>query len=274
MSLITSPQAVNFGGSPSFRRFSYTLFLNKRTSCIFQQKKNYGNYNKRKTNVRLVSSCLMDDSFSYSSSSSNSPGEMIEMFYKCINEKNLKKMNTYISEDCLIEDSLFIEKFKGKKAAMSFIEKLTESMGPDMKFRIRTVYERRPSMAGAIWHLEWRNMEIPLTKGCTFIDIRDEERKTIQMVQIITESQLKAGHLFLAIMKLVTLLLAKHPAILEWLTKVSQQRWVKRISKICIFLFKHLLDNFLKSYLTFIHLGTQLYSHVLNFLCYVIECFK
>ncbi|KAA0042732.1 uncharacterized protein E6C27_scaffold44G002310 [Cucumis melo var. makuwa] len=78
---------------------------------------------------------------------------MIEIFYKCINEKNLKEMSTCISEDCLIEDSLFIEKFKGKKAAMSFIEKLTESMGPDVKFRIRTVYERRPSMAGAIWHL-------------------------------------------------------------------------------------------------------------------------
>ncbi|KAA0042733.1 putative Nuclear transport factor 2 family protein [Cucumis melo var. makuwa] len=156
---------------------------------------------------------------------------MIEIFYKCINEKNLKEMSTYISEDCLIEDTLFSEKFKGKKAAMSFIEKLTESMGPDMKFRIREVYERPPFMARAIWHLEWRNMEIPLAYGCTFIDIKDEERKTIQMVQIITELKLKAGHLLLAIMKLMTLLLAKHPTILEWLTKVSPQRWVKKISR-------------------------------------------
>ena len=105
-----------------FSYFSYTLFLNNRTSCIFQQKKNYGNYNKRKTNVRLVSSCLMDDSFSCSGSSSNSPGEMIEIFYKCINEKNLKEMSTYISEDCLIEDTLFSEKFKGKKVKMSYIK--------------------------------------------------------------------------------------------------------------------------------------------------------
>ncbi|KAE8647850.1 uncharacterized protein LOC101214565 [Cucumis sativus] len=273
MSLITSPQAVNFGGSQSFRRFSSYTFLNKRTSCIFQQKKNYGNYNKRKTNNTLVLSCLMDDSFSCPGSSSNSPGEMIERFYKCINEKNLKEMSTYISEDCLIEDSLFIEKFKGKKAAMSFIEKLTESMGPDVKFRIRKVYERHPSMAGAIWHLEWRNMEIPLTKGCTFIDIRDEERKTIQKIQIINEPQFKAGHLILDIMKLVTLLLAKNSAILEWLIKASQQRWVKWMSKICVTLFNLLLDSFSKSYLTFIHFGAQLYSCVLKFLYYIVDFF-
>ncbi|XP_038906943.1 uncharacterized protein LOC120092809 [Benincasa hispida] len=284
MSLIISPpppQAVNLGGSQSLRRFSCT-FLTKRSSCILQQKKNYGNCKKKKTNNRLstdvklhfVSSCLKDDSFSRLDSRSNSPSEMIERFYKCINEKNLKELSSYISEDCHIEDSLFVEPFIGKKAALRFFEELTHSMGPDVKFRIHNIYERRVSSVGAIWHLEWKNMEIPFTKGCTFIDIRNEERKTIQKAQIIIEPQIKAGHLILAIMKLVTLLLAKYPAIPEWLIKVSQQRWVKWMSKICIILFKLLLDSFLKSYLTFIHFGAELYSNVLKFLHYVIKSFK
>ncbi|CAK9310930.1 unnamed protein product [Citrullus colocynthis] len=283
MALITSPppQVVNLGSSQPLTRLSCT-FLTKRTSCILQQEKNYGNSKKRKANDRLstdvklhfVSSCLKNDSFSCLGSSANSPSEMIERFYKCINEKNLKELSSYISEGCLIEDSLFIEPIIGKKAALSFFEELTHSMGPDVKFRIHNIYERGVSGAGAIWHLEWKNMKIPFTKGCTFIDIRNEERKTIQKAQIIIEPQVKAGHLILAIMKLVTLLLAKYPAIPEWLIKVSQQRWVKWMSKICIILFKLLLDSFLKSYLTFIHLGAQAYTNVLKFLHYLIESFK
>lgn len=39
------------------------------------------------------------------------------------------------------------------QAALQFFEELTQSMGPDVKFKIRNIYERGASGAGAIWHL-------------------------------------------------------------------------------------------------------------------------
>ena len=39
------------------------------------------------------------------------------------------------------------------QAALKFFEELTQSMGRDVKFRFRNVYESGTSRAGATWHL-------------------------------------------------------------------------------------------------------------------------
>lgn len=126
------PRAVSLG-SQSLKKIAYTnTSLPKRTSCIFQQKKTrelrYGNCKTRKTNNRssnhvehnFVSSCLRDESVSPSDSYSNSPTEMIEKFYSCINDKNSKELSNCISEGCIIEDSLFNEPFIGKKVKTNY----------------------------------------------------------------------------------------------------------------------------------------------------------
>ncbi|TXG50554.1 hypothetical protein EZV62_023078 [Acer yangbiense] len=48
-------------------------------------------------------------------SSPFSASDMIRQFYACINEKNLKKLDNYISNDCYIEDCSFPNPFQGKK---------------------------------------------------------------------------------------------------------------------------------------------------------------
>lgn len=111
----------NVGGSQSLKRVSYTSLTN-RISYIttkdlwqLQQEKNKQINNDVKLKLHLKSSCLKDDSLSHLDSNSNSPTEMLESFYKCINEQNLKELNNYISEACLIDDSLFDEPFIWKK---------------------------------------------------------------------------------------------------------------------------------------------------------------
>ncbi|XP_022156730.1 uncharacterized protein LOC111023569 isoform X2 [Momordica charantia] len=231
MALIRSPPPISLG-SQSFRNLPYTA-LPKISSCVFQQKKTtvlkYGDW-MRKTNkrsstdvkLRFVPSCLPDDSDSCLDSNSNPSSEMIENFYRCINEKNLEELGSYISEDCVIEDSLFIEPFQGRKEALEFFEELTQSMGRYVKFRILNVYESGTSGAGAIWRLAWKDIEIPFSKGCTFINIRNEKRRAIQKAQIIVEPQVKAGHFILALLKLVTSLLDTFPAIPEFYCRAAK----------------------------------------------------
>ncbi|KAG6579526.1 hypothetical protein SDJN03_23974, partial [Cucurbita argyrosperma subsp. sororia] len=155
MTLITSPppQALTLGSQP-FRTFAYTS-IPKRPSYLFQQKKLRKTSYTLATDVktRFVSSCLKDGSVCSLDSCSNSPSEMVKKLYECINEKKLKELSSYMSEDCLIEDSLFDEAFIGKEAALKFFKELTQSMGPDVKFRFRNVYESGASRAGVTWHL-------------------------------------------------------------------------------------------------------------------------
>ncbi|XP_023550969.1 uncharacterized protein LOC111808949 [Cucurbita pepo subsp. pepo] len=275
MALITSPppQALTLGSQP-FRTFAYTS-IPKRPSYLFQQKKLRKTSYTLATNVkpRFVLSCLKDGSGCSLDSCSKSPSEMVRKLYECINEKKLKELSSYMSEDCLIEDSLFDEPFIGKEAALKFFEELTQSMGRDVKFRFRNVYESGTSRAGATWHLVWKNTKIPFTKGCTFIDINNEQR-TIQKAQIIIEPQVKAGHLILGMMKLVTSLLAQYPAIHKWVMKLSHQRWVRWLAKICVVLYKFFLHSLLRSYLTFIHCGSLMFVFTLKLLRWVIGFFN
>ena len=117
MALITSPppQALTLGSQP-FRTFAYTS-IPKRPSYLFQQKKLRKTSYTLATNVkpRFVLSCLKDGSGCSLDSCSKSPSEMVRKLYECINEKKLKELSSYMSEDCLIEDSLFDEPFIGKE---------------------------------------------------------------------------------------------------------------------------------------------------------------
>lgn len=43
------------------------------------------------------------------------PSDTIHQFYKCMNEKNVKQLGNYISNDCFFEDYSFPKPFIGKK---------------------------------------------------------------------------------------------------------------------------------------------------------------
>lgn len=48
------------------------------------------------------------------------PANTIRHFYKCMNEKNVKQLENYISNDCFFEDYSFPKPFKGKKVIIFF----------------------------------------------------------------------------------------------------------------------------------------------------------
>jgi len=58
-----------------------------------------------------------------------SPSHMIKQFYTCINEKKLKELDGYISDDCFFEDCSFLQPMQGKKvpsySSLDFVLYLT-----------------------------------------------------------------------------------------------------------------------------------------------------
>ncbi|KAH7550236.1 hypothetical protein JRO89_XS13G0158600 [Xanthoceras sorbifolium] len=109
-------------------------------------------------------------------SSPFSASATIRQFYACINEKNLKQLDNYISDECYIEDCSFPNPFQGKKAVMQFFKRLTRSMGQNVKFSIEQVCEGDEFTAGVNWHLEWKQTRVPFTRGCSFYECSIEEK--------------------------------------------------------------------------------------------------
>jgi hypothetical protein len=78
----------------------------------------------RKAESRLFSDrspviVMSANSHSIFKSNSSSPSDTINQFYTSINEKNLKQLSEFISEDCYIEDCSFPQPFHGKKVSSS-----------------------------------------------------------------------------------------------------------------------------------------------------------
>ncbi|MFQ6655582.1 hypothetical protein Gotur_026079 [Gossypium turneri] len=129
-----------------------------------------------------------------------SAADTIKDFYMCINEKNLKGLEGYISEDCYIEDCSFYNPFNGKREVFHFFYLLMGSMGQNVKFIIEHICEGDSFTAGVNWHLEWKQTQIPFTRGCSFYECSEEgEILVIKKARIIIESPLKPGGVVLVI---------------------------------------------------------------------------
>ncbi|KAL4348005.1 hypothetical protein GQ457_17G022210 [Hibiscus cannabinus] len=149
-----------------------------------------------------------------------STADMIKLFYECINEKNLKKLGGFISGDCYIEDCSFFNPFNGKKEVMHFFDLLTGSMGQNVKFIIEHVCEGDGLTVGVIWHLEWKQTQVPFTRGCSFYECSEEgEILVIKKARVIIESPLKPGGVVLVLLKNVTMMFDEFPRAAEWLLK-------------------------------------------------------
>ncbi|KAK9079624.1 hypothetical protein SSX86_001297 [Deinandra increscens subsp. villosa] len=130
------------------------------------------------------------------------PSDTIKQFYKCMNEKNVKRLENYISDDCLFEDYSFPKPFTGKKEVVCFLEQLTAGMGENVEFHVSHIFEGEIGdddlIAGVNWHLEWKNKQVPFTRGCSLYRLsRGGERLTIRNAQVFVESPIKPGDLFL-----------------------------------------------------------------------------
>ncbi|KAG5539625.1 hypothetical protein RHGRI_019983 [Rhododendron griersonianum] len=146
-----------------------------------------------------------------------SPFETIKQFYACINKKDLNQLGEFISDDCFFDDCSFYRPFQGKKEVMEFFGQLLASMGPNIEFKIRLVSGGNDYTTGVIWHLEWNEKKIPLTKGSSFYECSTEGTKLlIKRAQVITESPMKPGRSALVLLKFLTSLFDAFPKATEW----------------------------------------------------------
>ncbi|KAM2075254.1 hypothetical protein ACFX1T_038159 [Malus domestica] len=209
------------------------------------------------------------DIFPGSPSPSPSPSDTIKQFYRCMNEKNLKQLRDHISEDCYIEECSFHTPLHGKKEVMSFFEQLTAGMGQNVKFILRHVCEGDELTAAANWHMEWKNKQIPFTRGCSFFECSKEGDKIIiKKAQIVIESPIKPGTLVLSMLKTVTSLFDGFPKLAEWFLKSPHivLRWLWKIYAL-------LIAPLLESYLRLWNLAARILGHACYILLYIAKFF-
>ncbi|KAI3987826.1 hypothetical protein MKX01_020940 [Papaver californicum] len=144
------------------------------------------------------------------------PSDTILQFYKCINTGGWRNLADFMAQDCIFEDYTFSVPFKGEKEIMQFFAQLTEAMGKNVNFVTEHICRGDDSTIATLWHLEWNNMQIPFTRGCSFFEcIKQEDRFLIKHARIINESPLKPGAMALTLLKLVTSLFDEFPQATE-----------------------------------------------------------
>ncbi|GLT67885.1 hypothetical protein SLA2020_401610 [Shorea laevis] len=196
----------------------------------------------------------------------SSPSETIKHFYTCINEKNLKQLEGYISEDCFFEECSFLDPFNGKKEVMYFFDQLTRNMGPNVKFSVENVCEGENFTAGVNWHLEWKETEVPFTRGCSFYECsKAGDRLLIKKARVVIESPIKPGGIVLVLLKNVTMVFDEFPKAAVWFLK-SPQVILQFLLKIYAVLLAPIFNPILAGYLKVWELTALLFAFALKIL--------
>ncbi|KAK6251343.1 hypothetical protein SCA6_005348 [Theobroma cacao] len=231
--------------------------------AIKRQEKN------KKTNNRGVSSIMSSYNDSDLIFGPPSASDTIKHFYMCINEKNLKKLGDYISEDCYIEDCSFFNPFNGKKEVMHFFNLLTRGMGQNVKFVIEHICEGDGFTAGVNWHLEWKQRQVPFTRGCSFYECSEEgEKLVIKKAMIVIESPVKPGGMVLVLLKNVTTIFDEFPRAAEWFLK-RPHVILQSVLKIYAIFFAPFVNPLVASYVKVWEFMARLLACAIKILLYI-----
>ncbi|KAG5228326.1 Nuclear transport factor family protein [Salix suchowensis] len=193
-----------------------------------------------------------------------------QAFYTCINEKNLKELDGYISDDCIFEDCSFLQPMQGKKylliLRLHFFEQLTAGMGQNVKIILEHMYLFRSSLNKFMRILcaEWKTIQIPFTKGSSFYECyQKEDRLAIKKALVVTESPIKPGGIVLTLLRNVTAIFDDFPKAAEWLLTSPHV-----ITRFCLKIYSRLLAPFvnplLAGYIRAWNLIARLFAFALN----------
>ncbi|KAJ6695403.1 NUCLEAR TRANSPORT FACTOR 2 (NTF2) FAMILY PROTEIN [Salix koriyanagi] len=249
-----------FGSTPSkgsCQLMPSNVKMEREAACL---RKQVNNKSLNKRWVSMVVSAAGDFDFKLGSSPSN----MIKQFYACINDKKLKELDGYVSEDCHFEDCSFLQPMQGKKEVMHFFRQLTAGMGQNVKFVIEHVCVDDEMTAGVNWHLEWKTIQIPFTRGCSFYECsHKDDRLIIKKALVVIESPIKPGGIVLTLLKNVTAIFDDFPKAAEWLLKSPHV-----IMQVCSKIYSRLLAPFvnplLAGYIRAWNLAARLFAFALN----------
>ncbi|XP_015964312.3 uncharacterized protein LOC107488133 [Arachis duranensis] len=211
----------------------------------------------------------------------SSPAEKVDEFYICINEKKLKQLGECVSRDACFYDFAFTKPFKGKKEVMQFLEQLSCSMGKNVKFKVRQICQGQHDddddddgfTAAANWHLEWKEEQIPFTRGCSFFKLsRQGENIVIRRAEIVIESPIKPGGIVLTLLKTLTSLFDDFPQLAEWFLRSPHAilRWIMKIYNIFV---APLVTPLLDGYIRLWSITVRLFSYAFNILIFISKYF-
>ncbi|KAF9685855.1 hypothetical protein SADUNF_Sadunf03G0097900 [Salix dunnii] len=240
---------LTFGSTP-FKGSCQLMQSNlkmEREAAYLRKQVNNKSFNKRW--VSMAVSAADDFDFKLGSSPSN----MIKQFYACINDKKLKELDGYISEDCHFEDCSFPQPMQGKKEVRNFFRQLTDSMGQNVKFVIEHNGKRSryPSPGDAA------SMNV-LTKT------------TGLKALVVIESPIKPGGIVLTLLKNVTAIFDDFPKAAEWLLK-SPHVIMQFCSKIYSRLLAPFVNPLLGGYIRAWNLVARLFAFALNIVLHFLK---
>ncbi|XP_074304026.1 uncharacterized protein LOC141638513 [Silene latifolia] len=191
-----------------------------------------------------------------------SASDVIRKLYTCINEKNLVELDDIIARDCTLEDLNFPHSFQGKKKVVSFIGQLVESMGENVQFQLGTICEGGELMASLDWHLEWKEDQIPFSRGSSIFQCSiEDDRLVIRKAQIIWETPFKTGELGLGLLKILASLFDDFPKAAKWFLKSPQT-----IFKVVFTIYNMLLAPIMNPILAFYVILWKLVVRLLGYL--------
>lgn len=113
-------------------------------------------------------------------------------YYTNYNNKNIPAVLELMAENCVYEDLIYQEPFRGRTEIAAYFDKIERLVPKDIKFVVEDITEGDPRKVGVRWHVELEGVaQFPFSRGVSFYEIDDEGR--IIFARDIVEPTFKPG---------------------------------------------------------------------------------
>lgn len=113
-------------------------------------------------------------------------------YYDSYNRKDIAGVLDLIAEDCVYEDLIYQEPFRGREAIAAYFDKIERLVPSDIKFVVEDITDGDPRRVGVRWHVELEGVaQFPFSRGVSFYETDAEGR--IVFARDIVEPTLKPG---------------------------------------------------------------------------------
>lgn len=115
-------------------------------------------------------------------------------YYTNYNNKNIPAVLELMAEDCVYEDLIYQEPFRGRTEIAAYFDKIERLVPKDIKFVVEDITEGDPRKVGVRWHVELEGVAqfpFPFSRGVSFYEIDEDGR--IKFARDIVEPTFKPG---------------------------------------------------------------------------------
>lgn len=151
--------------------------------------------------------------------SAKSAKEVAMAYYENYNAKRIDRILDLLADDCVYEDLVYQEPFKGREEIGAYLRKVEAMVPPDVKFVVEDVTSGDSNRVGVRWHVELEGgIVLPFSRGVSFYELNDKGQ--IAFARDVVEPVIKPGEAALRGISVVAPLIRKlgdraDPAILS-----------------------------------------------------------